>query len=689
MRIARLQNRSGEIDEIQCYTVREFNFGSLSRLAMNRKKSGAYLTNICTFDIETTTDTVNKTAWMYHWQVCIDGHVIYGRTWEEFMEFLERLEQHLSLNESRTLVIYVHNLGFEFQFVKDFLKRRYGGYEIFAAQKRKPMKVSCAGFEFRCSYKLSNMSLEMFLHNEKHVKYDKLSGDLDYSVRRAPNTPLTDLEFSYCIVDVLGLYQAILCRLASEHDNIETIPLTSTGYVRRDCRNAARKQKGYRKIFLANHMDLTVYTLLKEAARGGNTHASRYKAGRILHDVDSYDGQSQYPAMMLLKRFPMTKFVPYGDVETRKELEGLLESYACLFRVTLIGVEIKPEYAFPYIPESKCRKLLNPLMDNGRVLRCDGLTMTLTDIDYKIIKKQYDIKEEYISDIHIAEYGYLPDAITGTVMEYYKRKTELKYKISQARKNGDKELESDLLYLYAKSKNRLNGIFGMCYTDPVRDEIILEEDGTWKSKRPDDIQAALDKYNTSGNSFLVYAWGVWVTAHARQHLDRACDAAGQDALAYCDTDSCKGSGMDIKAIEELNQEIVKEATIRGAYADDESGERYYLGTYENDGHYEEFKTLGAKKYCYVQNGRLHVTVSGVSKKTSSKELKSIDRFRLGFIFRESGGKELIYNESSIKEITVDGCTFETASNIAMLDSTYTIGITRGYDEIISLPLDEI
>lgn len=675
-----LPDKLNHPDRFMAYEASEFPFEKLTSIAIKTRKQGAYLTNICTYDIETTSMVQGdlKYGYMYHWQMCVDGICVYGRYWQEWTVFLKRLSDALEVDENRRLVIWVHNLGFEYQFMKHFLRRDFGDISVFAPQPRKPLRVTTdSGLEFRCSWKLSNMSLEKFTQNELYCQHVKRAGDLNYSILRTPATPLTDKEFGYCMCDVLSLYEAIKSIMQSEHDTMESIPMTSTGYVRRDCRKAARNERGYRNMFKSCRMDMETYKLLKEASRGGDTHANRKRAGRVIRDVDSYDVQSSYPAMMLLRKFPMTKFQPYGELETKAELQELLETKACLFRLTLTGLRVREEYAFPYISDSKCSKLLGPLLDNGRVLKADGLTISVTDVDYKIIAKQYEFDEIYVQDMEIAEYGYLPDSIRSVVYNYFARKTELKYKKDLASGSEKEELE----YLYGKAKNKLNGIFGMCFTDPVHDEVFELEDGRWKKRKPDDIQAALDKYNKSRNSFLVYAWGVWVTAHARKHLADLVDAAGQEASLYCDTDSDKGHDMDHAAIEACNERIKAECEERGAYYDC-NGIRYYLGIYEREKPYRAFKTLGAKKYMYRDKSGNHVTISGVNKKKGSVEIKSLYNFKTGFIFRQAGGVELAYHEAPIKQLNIDGCTFESASSVCVTDSTYTLSVTDDYKNII-------
>ena len=702
MRLASIKRFDGGEDVIETYNINDFPYENLNTKALicKHKKKPKYLVyTFATFDIETTTiDNGVDTPYgfMYHWQMDVGGYVVTGRRWEEWVKFMLKLVEIFKTDETRNFVVYIQNEAFEFQFIRDFLNEYMGGYTVFASQRRKPIYVTTGnGIQFRCSYKLTNMSLEKAVENELGVVHRKAAGDLDYRVIRTADTPLDDTEFGYCVSDVVCLYELIERRLINEHDNLESIPMTSTGYVRRDCRNSCRKDEDYREEFLKQEMTESVYKLLMEAGRGGNTHANRYMSGRVWHEVDSFDVVSSYPSQMFLRKFPVSKFTPYGEIESMTELDSLLSEYACLFRVIFTGLEVKDNIGMPYIAISKATaRSKHVTLDNGRVLSVINredrendrgyIALTLTDIDYQIIKEQYTWDDMSISDFHIATYGYLPEALLSQVMAYFRAKTELKDKIKEAEDRGDEEEAANLAYLYAKSKNRLNGIFGMCYTNPVHNIISINEDGEWIEDAPE-IGAALKKYWKSRNSFLVYAWGVWITAWARRHLEDLFNALGQDKVIYGDTDSGKAVEVDISKIDALNAKIMALADERGAYCD-YNGKRYYMGIYEHENKVPiaKFKTLGAKKYVYEDEKGLHVTISGVSKKLGAKELESIDNFVPGFIFKEAGGLTLYYNdaEQGIHQITVDGCTMTTASNIGMVDSTYEIGITREYAELI-------
>lgn len=685
-RIHLLNSITNEYDPFNCYLVDDVKQSQFpSGKVTKSEKKGNCNQVFGAFDIETTTITdgfKNPIGFMYHWQFAIyNGSqmlIVYGRRWEEFTKLLNLLQDFYNTNKQR-FVIYVHNLGYEYQFIKDLI----GDHKVFASKPHKPMSVRCeSGIEFRCSWFNTNMTLEKACKNEKGCVHLKAVGDLDYRIKRTPNTTLDNNEFRYCIADVVSLAELIYNRLRNNKDTLNSIPLTSTGYVRREVREACKKDRRYRpNVFLKQRIDETIYTLLKEAGRGADTHANRFLSGHILEGLDSYDVQSSYPYALVTQKFPMSKFQYYGEIDSEDEFYNLIDTRACLFRIAFTDIHIKPDCITPYIPVSKSTAL-KPSVDNGRILESEYLEMTLTDIDFRLIEQCYDFAEFTVSDMYTAKYGYLPECFRKAVMQYYQTKCELKYNIEHG--IGD---ETNNRYLYAKQKNRLNGCFGMAYTDPCRETVEIDfENGEW-SVTPPTIADALEKFYNSRNSFLVYAWGVWCTARGREHLYKLiniCKSSHDNtgAPAYWDTDSCKGQNFDDDLIQQENEKIKRICEKTGGYAD-VNGERFYLGVYEHENKkpIEKFITLGAKKYAYVDEKGLHVTVSGVPKETGAKELGSIENFKIGFIFKQAG-MTLYYNQDTIHQITVDDCTFTTASNIGMVESTYTITTTETYAQLI-------
>lgn len=229
----------------------------------------------------------------------------------------------------------------------------------------------------------------------------------------------------------------------------------------------------------------------------------------------------------------------------------------------------------------------------------------------------------------------------------------------------------------------------MMAQNPVKQDVIFTS-GDWKTDNKPENEL-LDKANEK--AFLCYQWGVWVTAWARYRLQEGIRLAG-DGFVYCDTDSVKYIGeIDWTA---YNKEREKDSRKNGAYATDPDGVTHYMGVYEPDGVYAEFKTLGAKKYAYTytHGGETHVTIAGVTKRKGGAELDrfgGLKAFAPGFVFIDAGGTESIYNDHPENGyIERDGHRILITPNTVIKDSTYTLGITAEYESLLEnsrLPLD--
>ena len=187
-----------------------------------------------------------------------------------------------------------------------------------------------------------------------------------------------------------------------------------------------------------------------------------------------------------------------------------------------------------------------------------------------------------------------------------------------------------------------------------------------------------------------------MTAHARKRLQDIINITGMGTL-YCDTDSDKCQILDdsvIDKINELNKQTIIIAEQYRAYAV-VNGKKIYMGVYEEEDPYDEFKTYGPKKYAYTINGELHITIAGVNKKYGAMDLGTIDNFKLGYKFNKiydgvsSGGNAVWYNDCPVHYITVNGEKILTGSNIAVLPSEYTLGITEEYLELLDFNIDNL
>lgn len=628
-------------------------------------RSAAYADCVCAFDIETTRLSEIEQSIMYVWQFCIDypdgcDIVIIGRTWREFRHMLYHLSKRL---EDLHLKIYIHNASYEFQFLSGIYK--FMEHEVFATEPRSVLTFSMYGlFDFFCSYKLFNMSLDAA--TKKYAPtYHKKTDTFDYEKRRYSDTELTKKELLYCVYDVWGLCKAVRGLMKLHDDNIYTIPRTATGFVRREIRIAMKPQFTY----LQNTIpDYHVYRLLRSAFRGGSTHANRYYAGEILNNVSSVDIASSYPAQQCEREFPITKFMPCEN--SRQFLNKMLSrGRALLIRAVFCDLKLRNKYtSVPYIPLAKAIRIANYQNDNGRILKADLVEMVITDIDFLIIEKQYSFRLEIV-ELFKSHYGELPEPLIEINKKYFTAKTALK------------GVPGDELY-YFKAKNLLNSIYGMSVQQVVMPRVLFEN-----GEFVEDMKHTEEElYKTAvKTAYTLYQFGVWTTCHARNALQAGIDLCG-DNLVYVDTDSCKFVGtVDFN---EYNYSIEKLAGERGAFADDRSGNRHYMGVYEADAKYKRFITLGAKKYAYENDrGELGITVAGVPKKQGAEELKrrgGLEAFRPGFVFRDSGKLESVYNDNEMKNVVIDGRRLYITKNVVLRPTTYSLDVTADYGELLTI-----
>ena len=557
------------------------------------------------FDIEVSSfyQGGEKKSCMYIWQFGILNWVTYGRTWEEYISFMKVLSTILDLSENKRLIVYIHNFAYEFQ----FMRKRFKWDKLFFLEERKPVYGLVGGVEYRCSLKLSSKSLAKVGQDLQKYKVNKKSGDLDYSLIRTPKTPLTDVELGYCEADIRVLLAYIQEKIETD-GNISLIPLTNTGYVRNFCRKQCFRRYGkYRGLMSELTLTADEYRQLKRGFSGGFTHASAQYSGQKLKDVGSFDFTSSYPAVMLAEKFPMSRSKLIEHIDSEEELVKYLKTYCCLFDIELTNVTPKIHNDHP-ISYSKLIDVNRPVVDNGRIVSAESLTLTCTEQDYFVYLTFYNWDSMTIKRFRIYEKGYLPTPFVKSILELYKKKTTLK------------DVEGEEVN-YMISKNMLNSAYGMAVTDIVRDEISYEDD-KFSSTKPD-MEEAIRKYNDGKRRFLFYPWGVWVTSYSRSNLFSGILACGDDYI-YSDTDSIKILNPDRhwdyinKYNEQIQEKLLKAAKFHNIDPSEFSplnkkGKPKPIGVWDYEGSYDRFKTIGAKRYIIQRGDNYYLTVAGVNK----------------------------------------------------------------------------
>ena len=476
----------------------------------------AYYQIPCSLDIETSSFVKNgeKKATMYIGAIDINHVIYFFRSWNELIEVMDALYEFFRLSDNKRLLIYVHNLSYEFQ----FMRKWFAWDKVFALSEREVVYAITNGFEFRCSYKLSGYSLSNLAKIRK-LPIKKLDEDYDYKLLRTSESELKEDVYKYLTNDVEIIIYYIE-QLLKEEKEISLIPLTKTQYVRRYTRNQCNSFK-YKKLIKNLEIDVEEYSYLKKAFAGGFTHANILNSNKVFENVSSYDFTSSYPAVMISEKFPMSSSEKI-DNPSDEIVEESVKNYCCIIELKLYNVESKFIADNP-LSLSKCNIVGKKEIDNGRIMSADYIETVITEQDLFTIKEFYKIEKiEYVKIYRYIK-NYLPTEFIKAILDLYKIKTELK---------GVEDRETE----YLNSKEMLNSEYGMTVTDILRDTIEYKND-EWGIGEMD-IEEQIDKYNNKYDRFMFYPWGVWVTAYARRNLFSAILELKGDYI-YSDTDSVK------------------------------------------------------------------------------------------------------------------------------------------------------
>lgn len=630
-------------------------------LKMFRQRNKIYYDNLCMLDIEVSTgflkdgkiiqfdiskdpkywEDLQDFSLMYLWNVCIDGYLFSGRALNDLLDFLEGLDDLLE----GTFYIFIHNASYEFQFLRNILD----GVTVFARKKRKPLKFNWRNIEFRCSYMLTRLSLDTWA-KEKNLDVKKLTGKFDYTKIRTPLTYLTVLERDYgyndVLVGVLGMQEYL-----DRYKHVKDIPITQTSCIRKEVIKVMKNDyRAHKKVAAMTDISLETYLFLVQCFMGGYTHANILYTKRTVENVWDFDISSSYPWCMLSEKYPCTPFV-----KTNNPIRYMSKPDKYCFAVKIEFTKIDSLFFNTYISESKCLEKENVVLDNGRIISADRVVMCLLDVDYYIIKRAYKIESEKIIDCYFALKDYLPDDYRRYIVTLFKHKTSLKN-------------IPEMYNLYFKSKEELNGNYGMAVTKDITDEILFNgdwlKDNLTEEKYYEKVQKKtqnLSKLNMS------YAQGVYVPAYARKNLWEIIFQL-DDLNVYSDTDSLKiapphDGVMEViesynRSVDETQHMLADQLGI--SYEDfnplDVKGIRHSIGIYERDTDIVRFKTLGCKRYiCEYDMSQGHdylkMTVSGVRKK-AVKQLMSIDDFDDGLVFTAENAQKLLLKYRDNQESVV-------------------------------------
>lgn len=594
---------------------------------MAKKQKVKYFNDVITFDTETTsivdykkvthrdgeitTEVDKKFAFAYVMDFCrfICGtpyHTTY-RTWEEVVGYLDLLSN--SCQQPYRYVVWVHNLSFEFQFMKDWMKLT----EVFARKSHNVIRCVYKNIEFRDTLALSNCKLERLAKNE-NLPVKKLVGDLDYNLIRHYATPLSpeEMQYVYHDTEIVGYY---VLKKIKEYGNISNIPMTSTGEVRylfrSELSTTLPKIHDLAVKYTAQTMELQ--NLLVSIYSGAYTHCNYQAIDQTLHHLSCKDIASSYPYQMVARKYPTIWFKLQRKDESN--IEHLFErynpeEYAWAMTVHIFG--LKAKHCHNILSLHKAKEIsIEREIDNGRVAIADYACYDMNETDFLNFLDFYNFDHIDIENVYVSKKEYLPKELVSVILKLFQQKTSLK--------GIESEIEN-----YMRSKNRINGVYGSSVFNFMNSGVYFDEETNYKFGKDEKSFADYKKYMANPNQYLWYSIGVWVTSYARRQILTPIKHMSENAI-YCDTDSVKykcgkryehywsvvNNQIKTEFLSAMSFHKFKEEEYRFF---DKDGKEYFMGIFETEAPYKRFKSLGSKRYLVeYYDGHLSSTVAGAPK----------------------------------------------------------------------------
>lgn len=641
--VHRVSNKHKEIDNIMCFDIEVSSFfqdntgkiysqNDILRKFKNLPKDKRY--NV----LANFFSNCDKGSVCYIWQFGIEQKRVfktyYGRELKEFKTLIDNINKTLDYRA----YVYIHNSSYEMQFLQNIFDLE-NECECFFTDKRQPLYFRYGNVEFRCSYRLTNLSLREWGNETEETQ--KLL--LDYGTIRTPKTELKIDELNYCENDVIIMYNG-LKQYREQYGYIGNIPYTQTGKPRREIKQLFHNDKNYHEE-ITKELPVTIeeYKIQKRCYGGGLTIANannikdrKTNKIKIHKNITNYDIASAYPTQMVLEKFPCGKFRKCAKSFTELDFKKY-----CYLMCVKIG-SCKARSIKHILPRAKIPVRKGCKFDNGKLISIakDGYAVLYcTEIDFQIYKKFYDFKIEEVEllDCYEAPKAYLNKEFVKYVLGLYAGKTTLK------------NIDTEKVH-YARLKEILNACYGMSCTSLIFSPIELVN-GQWKdlfseledNEREEKEQEILDDIQQKPwKNLVAFSMGIYITSLQRANICKMLWKIKDDDFLYTDTDSIKllNGKLYYKIFEEENKRILnkikavsklRNIDINLFIPKDKNGKEHPIGFWELEKPYKSFCVAGAKRYCYIdENGEFHITISGVPK-CASKHC-TIKDFQDGFIF---------------------------------------------------------
>lgn len=518
---------------------------------------------IYTADFETTTNKEDLRVWA--WGVCeIENfnNFIYGNSIESFIKWCK---------ENAPLTLYFHNLKFDAEFILSYLLSHNFKYSERLRNKYFNTIIAGTGQFYKLSFSFGRDKNVTIYDSLKKLPFSVkkiaesfelpiLKGEIDYTAEREKGHILTEEELAYLRNDV-----EIVARALKEQFD-EGLTHMTIGSDSLHIFKDMIGEKRFEKMFPV--LPVEIDNNIRKAYRGGYTYVNKIFQNKDIGEGQVFDVNSMYPSVM------HDELLPYG-IPQYFEGEYI---YDDLYPLAIFHIRADLSLKKDHIPTIQCK---NNFYFNATeyIENTNGmLSMYITNIDFEIIKSQYDI-----IDIEYCE-GFKFKGVRGVFTEYIDKYMEMKKNNTGAKRQLAKLL--------------LNNLYGKFATNPKMMKKIpfLNEDGV----------VCYETKNCKDKDSIYTAMGIFITSYARARIQKTAQSI-YNRFCYCDTDSIHIIGKDIPNIDIDQKE---------------------LGKWGLENTFKKARFLRAKTYIEVlDDDSLNVKCAGLPDKL--KEKVTFDNFKYG------------------------------------------------------------
>ena len=534
---------------------------------------------------------------VYFWAVSCGDLIAEGRTVPELADFLNQLGKKIKEN----MLLYTHDSGITFQ----YLKKHFLIKDIFAISERRPLYARLTKYvELRDGFALSGMTLQAIA---RELGAPLTVSPAFISPIYTPGSELPE-HIKYTVYAEARTMSMLAAREIRRAGGAAQVPLTKTGYIRRELRDLLlyhrheRKYKSYtryRAYMASLDMQLDEFLLLKKISCGGLVGLNKKYKRETVENAVIWDRCSSYTASMLYKYVPISRAMPAEGLN-EAWLRELCSRRCVCAKIRLYNVRPKPGRVGLYLSRSKI-DAEHALFSDGRLLQADTVTVCVTEMDF------FCIDECYIWDsLEILQaYQYLRGSLPGDLLRYLLRLFAQKERLTGEPRRIAKEA--------------LLSVYGMCVMDPMREVYPYDPESLdWDQPKTPDAAEALEKYNTDKNRFLSYPWGIWIAAHTRRDEWSMWQACGSDWI-YGDTDSAVCTDISDhtrQVVEKKNAEMRARAEHLCRILDLPISAfcpgKHLLGEWRIESICEQFRAVGVKKYIKLVRGQVVCVMAGLN-----------------------------------------------------------------------------